>query len=546
MKKTVLAILVAFSILLCACGAMTSTVAETPVIEQEARNLMLSQLDELQIKSTDDAYRTSYQVFVYSFCDSDGDGIGDIPGLISKLDYIGDEGLGCDQIWTLPLFPSPTYHKYDVTDYCAIDAQYGTMADFERLVEECHQRGMRLIIDLPINHSCSEHPWFKAACDYLRSLPEGAEPSAEDCPYYGYYNFSDHQLGGYSNVSGTGYYYEARFTYTMPDLNLDSAAVRAEIENILRFWLDKGVDGFRLDAVTSFYTNNKNESIEFLRWLVDTAKGIKSDCYLVGEVWADQSAYAQYLASGIDSVFDFQFAGDGGIICSVVRGTRSASAYAEALENEETLYASYNADYINAPFYTNHDMARSAGYYAGDDGKCVKLAGALNLLMTGDSFTYYGEELGMRGSGKDENKRAPMYWSADSSSEGMCAGPKDMEDVKMKFPALDEQQSDPWSIYNYFRTAIHIRRALPVIARGSTEYIEALSAKEYCAFTRTDDTDSLLICVNTSKEAQTLNIGESAPEYAALRAVLTVDDKEIELIDGVLTLPPFAIAILSK
>ncbi|MBO6157710.1 MAG: hypothetical protein J6P72_00455 [Firmicutes bacterium] len=394
-----------------------------------------------------DAYRTSYEVFVYSFADSDGDYIGDLHGLQEKLPYIVDE-MGFSEIWLMPIFPSPTYHKYDTTDYMAIDPVYGTMPDFQLLLQDCHDRDVRLILDLALNHTSTEHPWFRQAASYLASLPENADPVYEDCPYVWYYNFTKEPYAGCSALSSAGltydgtesymeaagaskgdvigadspWYYEARFWSGMPDLNLSTEAVREEFTRIAKFWLDLGVDGFRLDALTSYYTDNTPASIDFIRWFTETAKAIKPDAYLVGECWTNQADYAKYYESGIDSLFDFEFAGNEGLIASIVRGSQKASAYAQACASEEALYASYNPSYINAPFYTNHDMARSTGYYAYDDGSRTKLAGALNLMQTGNCFVYYGEELGMKGSGKDENKRAPMYWVNPDNMPGTEEG----------------------------------------------------------------------------------------------------------------------------
>ena len=444
-----------------------------------------------------------YEVFVYSFCDSNGDGIGDLKGLEQKLDYINDgdeqtvDDLGCDMIWLMPVFPSPTYHKYDVTDYMAVDPVYGGMEDMERLIEECHERRMRLILDLPLNHTSSQHPWFTAASDYLRNLPQGADASADECPYLDYYHFSREPGNGYAPLEGTEWFYEARFWDQMPDLNLDRACVRSAVEEILDFWLDKGVDGFRLDAVTYYYSESREANIEFLRWLNDTAKSRNPDCYLVGEAWTDMDTYAAYYASGIDSLFDFAFSGQDGVISKVARGKKDASWYGQMLVNEEQLYAGYGDHVINAPFYTNHDMARSAGYYTRDDGSRVKLAEALNLLMPGQAFLYYGEELGMKGSGKDENKRAPMFWSADPAAEGMCQGPPEMEEVKMKFPPLEEQEIDPYSILSYTREAIRIRNRYPAVGNGKTVLSEELSGENVCVIERIlPDEEPVLLIIN--------------------------------------------------
>ena len=159
-------------------------------------------------ESPDDNYRTWYEIFVYSFCDSDGDGIGDLAGVTSRLDYLQE--LGVNGIWLMPIHPSTSYHKYNVSDYYAIDPAYGTMEDFDAFLAECQARDIHVILDLVVNHSGSEHPWFKAAADYLRSIGDG-EPDPADCPYLDYYFFQKSSGGGYCNVTGTDWYYEARF-----------------------------------------------------------------------------------------------------------------------------------------------------------------------------------------------------------------------------------------------------------------------------------------------------------------------------------------------
>ncbi len=284
--------------------------------------------------------RTNYEIFVGSFYDSSGDGTGDLRGVMEKLDYINDgnlssgSSLGCTGIWLMPVFPSPTYHKYDVTDYTGIDPAYGTMEDMDALIAACHDRDIRLILDLPVNHTSSEHPWFLAAAEYLREHGEAAAKALSEgdgtlpadlyaeCPYLDYYSFAAEKLQGYEPLPGTDFYYEARFWSGMPDLNLDSEAVRKELAEVIRFWLEKGIGGFRLDAVGYFYSDDSGQSIEFLRWLNDTAKAVSPDAYLVGEVWENQEVYARYYASGVDSLFDFAFAGPDGRIAKTVKGGR--------------------------------------------------------------------------------------------------------------------------------------------------------------------------------------------------------------------------------
>ncbi len=507
--------------------------------------------EDLNIKEMPLNYGTTYEVFVYSFYDSDGDGIGDLEGVIQKLDYINDgedgkgEDLEVNAIWLMPVFASPTYHKYDVTDYLAIDEQYGTVEDLKRLIEAAHERGVRVILDMPINHTSSEHPWFREACEYLESLDDTEVPDATVCPYVDYYHFTESVSGGYSALNDR-WYYEAQFWSGMPDLNLDSKAVREEIRNIFRYWLECGADGFRLDAVTSYYTGSNGSNTEFMVWVNETVKEIRQDAYIVGEAWTDQNTYASFYASGVDSFFDFAFAGNDGYIAKAVKGSITAESLVEKMEEEEQLYRSYSQTAVNAPFYTNHDMARSTGYYT-DDEEQTKLAGGLNLLMTGNAFLYYGEEIGMKGSGADENKRAPMYWSVTDDT-GICAGPPDMGNVRMVFSPQDEQSEDPFSIWNYFKTAIRIRNAFPVIASGSTYPVHEMCGETYATFIRRSDTEyeSVLIVINTGEEAVQVAFDGEGCGYTHMAAVLLTGSDTVTADKDVIEIPGRGIAVMIR
>lgn len=498
---------------------------------------------DLEPVARDDFYRTTYEIFPYSFCDSNGDGIGDINGIREKLDYISD--MGFDQLWLTPVHPSDTYHKYDVDDYYAIDPTFGTMEDYEALLAECHERGIRVLMDLVLNHTSDTHEWFRAATDYLRELPDDWEPDVEYCPYFGYYNFSREQLDGYVPLEGTNWYYEARFWSEMPDLNLSSDAVREEICNIMLFWLDKGVDGFRLDAVTSYATGNPDGNVEFLRFVVDAGKIFYPDCYFVGEAWTDRASIAALYASGIDSLFDFPFADSEGIIRSVMTNGYSASDFVQAMVRADEVYREANPNYVDAPFYTNHDMGRSAGFYALDDGPVTKMAYALSLLMAGNSFLYYGEEIGMKGSGKDENKRAPMYWSADPAALGMCTAPAGMDELQMKFPPLEEQLEDDLSLWRWFKEVIRVRRAFPAIARGTTEPVEGVSDESVAAFVRScEGQQDVLLVMNLRDRAATKDLSALGAAWQ-LAAVLNTNEEQITYENGNLSLPAYCIAVLT-
>ncbi len=510
--------------------------------------------DTIPLNIIEDNYRTYYEVFVYSFCDSDGDGIGDLQGLISKLDYINDgddttdTDLGCNGIWLMPIGPSPTYHKYDVMDYYDIDSDYGTMEDFKELLAECDKRGIKVIMDLVLNHSSSQNPWFTEACAYLKELGDG-EPDTAVCPSFDYYHFSREQGAGCYAVEGTDWYYEAQFWSEMPDLNLDSEALRAQIEEITGFWLDMGIGGFRLDAVKEFYTGNPQANIAFLDWFTTMVKEQKEDAYLVGEAWLDINDYAQYYGSGIDSLFNFAFADKDGIISKVVNGS-PASRYGTVSASLQETFGQYNENYTDAPFYTNHDMGRSAGYYAGENSeKQTKLAGAMNLFMSGSAFLYYGEELGMKGAGKDENKRAPMYWSTDAEKAGMCDGPADMDDFQMKFGSLEEQEQSPDSIYQYYKKVIKIRNQNPEIARGEVEYLESVSGDSFCVLKKTWEGSEVLLVFHTGAETAELDMSGIMVNGAEIsegniRGALESGEERIVLSNGTITMPGYSVLVL--
>lgn len=528
--------------------AVDEAIAESPMIQANAGELNV----------IDDKYRTFFEIFVYSYYDSDGDGIGDIQGLIQKLDYINDgddtttDDFGINGIWLMPIMPSTTYHKYDVIDYYDIDPEYGTLDDFKKLIEECHNRDIKVIIDMVINHTSSEHEWFTTACDYLKGL-DGKEPSESECPYFAYYNFSKEKVAEYYySVPGTDWYYEGKFWSGMPDLNLANPAVRQEFDAITDFWMEIGVDGFRLDAAKEYYSDDTAANVEVLSWFNDMVKAKDENTYIVAEVWTGIDVYAKYYESGIDSIFDFGFADSDGLIANVVKGLggKNATSYGKSVASLEERFGKYNENYIDAPFYTNHDTGRSAGYYNGENAESqLKMSAALNLFMSGSVFVYYGEELGMKGSGKDENKRAPMYWTQDAEAEGMCDGPKDMDEVEMIYPSLEEQKEDSYSIYNFYKQAVLLRNRYPEIARGTVTYIEELSDKNVCVIMKEYEGSKILLAFNISNEEMVvdltaLNIDGIESADLQLGGMLTTGEKAVEKESTSLVLPEYSVAIL--
>ena len=493
-------------------------------------------------ESPDDNYRTFYEIFVYSFCDSNGDGIGDLPGVISKLDYLQE--LGITGIWLMPVHPSQSYHKYDVADYYAVDPAYGTLEDMDRLLAECEARGIRVILDLVLNHTANNHPWFLEAAEYLRNLPEGAEPDAKECPYVDYYFFNREGGSGYHAVEGSGWYYEGQFSPDMPDLNLGSGLVRQELDAIMAFWLGRGADGFRLDAAKEFYTGQLSKNLEVLAWIQETARAYDPDVFLVAEIWENQMQIAEYYGSGFMSIFNFPFGDSSGKIVKALRGAgeeRYVSAYAADLQKADEAYLASNPDYVDAPFLSNHDVGRIAGFLSRDEYK-TKLAGAMNLFMGGSTFVYYGEEIGMVGSGNDPSKRAPMYWNA-ARNDGTTDPPPECElPGEYPFGSLEEQVNDDGSLYNYYRQAIAIRNALPVISHGRVAAETALNINCISAQRKIWGEEQCIILMNLNAEPGKADLS-GYPGWT-LAATLSADGGEIAMNGTDLTIAPWGIAVL--
>ncbi|MHC1786603.1 MAG: alpha-amylase family glycosyl hydrolase [Christensenellales bacterium] len=428
-----------------------------------------------------------YEVFVASYADGDGDGRGDLRGLSEKLPYL--QSLKVDGLWLMPISPSPSYHKYDVTDYLAVDPAYGTLADFEALAARCDGLRISLILDLVLNHSSSQHPWFLAACQSLRD--------GTGSPYRDFYLFS--QTAGHPVPEAPGWYYAGSFGPHMPELNLDSSALRGEIREILRFWITRGADGFRLDAVSKFHEENAVRNADFLTWLRESLQAIQPDVYLVGEVWKDANSILSHYGSGIDSLFNFPFADATGILVDAIRNQRGrglaekVAAWNKQLHDKDPLAR-------DAPFLSNHDMGRSAGFLMYKQDK-MKLAAALYLTLPGIPFLYYGEEIGMSGSGRDENKRLPMLWTADPAL--LPLPPADADQTQRLKAGVDLQEKDPNSLLSFYRALLTIRAAFPWFSRAEAEAVDT-GQTTVAAWRLHDATREALILHNLSDKSVTL------------------------------------------
>ncbi|ABX42705.1 alpha-amylase family glycosyl hydrolase [Lachnoclostridium phytofermentans] len=525
----------------------------TPEVSQDETKAVIPYDYVQNLNIIDDNYRNFYEIFVYSFYDSNGDGIGDINGVISKLDYINDgndatdSDLGFNGIWLMPIMPSTTYHKYDVTDYYNIDPQYGTLEDFKNLVSECHKRGIHLIIDFVFNHTSAKHPWFLEAVSYLESLKEGEEPDLEKCPYVGYYHFTKDYNGSktYYKAGTSNWYYEGVFWDQMPDLALENENVRKEIEDIAKYWLDLGVDGFRLDAAKEYFSGEKERNIEVLKWFSDYVKSVKEDADIVAEVWDEEGTIAAYYESGIPSLFNFPLSQHNGLITNTARklGTSSGKNFAKTLLRLDEKYKEGNPKYIDAPFISNHDTTRISAQCVNDEDQ-MKMSAGMLLTMNGSPYVYYGEEIGMNSKGtKDENKRLPMQWSATDTT-GITTPPANADSVEQKFPPVDEQMKDPLSLYNYYKRAVRIRNENPEIARGDMSVIEELCTKDISAIKKVYQGSEIVILYNINTESANILLKDAGLTELNIRGYLSVDGNAVTMSDGVVSMPKYSIVIL--
>lgn len=507
--------------------------------------------EELEIKPSEGKNRTYYEIFPYSFADSNGDGIGDINGIIAKLDYIED--LHYDGIWLTPVHQSTTYHKYDVVDYKTIDSQFGTLEDYDRLVSECHKRGINIILDLVFNHTSDQHEWFtKCATAHMR-------PNREDLQQYkDYYNFEAYTgtlKEGYERY-GSSLMYEARFWSGMPDLNLQSVldnpngALANELKEIMRFWLiDHNVDGFRLDAVTSYFTSDYDRNLQFLTWLNETAKEIKPDCYIVGEgSWGNSGENQRYQASGVDSFFNFAngYSADG-YIPFAVKGQKAAY-----LANIDAKNEACAAGGVPATFIGNHDTGRAYGLLNGSiNVNYVKCGYGLMAMCYGATFGYYGDEVGMvvlassgENSYKDEDRRQPMPWGDSYTCKPVKGSTAGTDDKKYPLGTVADQLNDKDSLLNYVKKANALRRSFPQIASNVAKEVFVNRDRNLCVVSKGEG-DSLVYIVWNASTTKELTFDVSTlPTKVSLAATLTIDGRA-SLKGDTLKMPAMSFAVLT-
>lgn len=515
-----------------------------------------------------------YQIFPLSYYDSDDSRKGDIKGITQKLDYL--EYLGVTAIWLTPIHPVPkgSYHGYAVNDYYSVRPDMGTlenynklrkearkgdkadldklvkeaqeqgMKDYEELIKEAHKRGIKVVMDLVINHTSTKHSWFIDAA------------LKEDSKYKDYYIWKKTDPG-WPNASGnsrqpgwqkyegdgvhSGHVFYAAFNFTLPDLNIKSDIVQKEIEKIAKFWIDKGVDGFRLDAVRYCIETGSGKgqidtepTIEYLQTFSKYVKSVNPDVYVIGEVFAGHNICKTYYKGfpGMDAVFDFEIGGKGGVIQGAFQTGRT-SAFYKVMNRFLAIGKTGIPLTFFSPFFSNHDSGRMPETLRTPEK--IKAAAAVFFTMPGGApYIYYGDEIGQReGVEKigDAQMRNPMYW--DSSkwagftkakgpwTRGMKSYYMDPSkaDDKNKKKAVNcnvaTQKNDPQSVLQMFRKMIAMRKKYKALQTGEyseikidLEKIKIHSKKKstkkpknpFITYIRSDSETAIMVFVNPGKK----------------------------------------------
>ncbi len=449
--------------------------------------------------------RTFYEVFVRSFQDSSGDGIGDLQGLIGKLDYLNDgdpntnSDLGVTGIWLMPIMESPSYHGYDVTDYMKVEPDYGTNDDFKQLITEAHKRGIAVIIDMDINHTSSEHPWFK----------DSQKVGSEHDQWYRWSDTKPAQLGPWNQqvwYPAGGRFYYAVFWQGMPDLNVSNPIVTDATHDIAKYWLDDmGVDGFRMDGARYYVEDDTKlmDSDGNLAWLKDWKGYVDSfspNALIVGEVWTTSFVVAKYVPTSLDMAFEFDLATS--MLNSAKSGTNGGVMPIETRSQKLYPPGQY------ARFLTNHDQNRTMFELTGDVNK-AKIAASMLLTGAGVPFIYYGEEIGMMGAKPDECLRTPMQWDATARTESFMAG-KGCKTNEATFNVVAED-GDPISLLSHYRNLIHLRNGHSALRVGSFTPLKSSDNKVY-SFIRQSSDETVLVVINlgdTSVGDYSLSVGKT-------------------------------------
>lgn len=431
-----------------------------------------------------------YEIFVRSFRDSDGDGIGDFNGITEKLDYLQE--LGIKGLWLMPINPSPSYHGYHVTDYYDVESDYGTMDDFKNLLEEAHKRDIKIIIDFVLNHTSTQHPWFQSA------LTPGS-------PYKDWYIWSETDPGTrgpwnqqvWYRASNGQYFYTVFNDTKIADLNYHNSAVREEAKKITSFWLeDVGVDGFRLDGVRYWVEDTRladsDANHAYLQEWGEYFRSINPRAFAIGEAWTDNANVKKYTNTNLemDAAFNFDMSG---AMSTLNQG--NVTTFRFVLQTTIRDFPEQD----NANFLTNHDMPRVMNVLGVDKKQKARLAAGILLTLPGIPFVYYGEEIGMSGTKPDELIRTPMQWE-NKKGAGFTEGTP-WEPVNSDFTTVNvaDQTNDDTSLLEQYRRLIQLRNEHPALRIGET-YVAESNTNKLVSYLRVHRDETLLVVINIDDE----------------------------------------------
>ncbi|MFT2009309.1 alpha-amylase family glycosyl hydrolase [Pontibacter sp. 13R65] len=497
-------------------------------------------LSTQQTKASEWPRGVTYEIFVQSFCDSDGDSIGDIKGMTSKLDYLQD--LGVEGVWLMPISPSPSYHKYDVTDYYGIHPDYGTKEDFQEFVREAHKRNIRVVIDMVLNHSGVDHPWFQASKNdpkspyrnfYVWAHKDDPETKGEGKIIAG----DSDNVNRWHAVEGSDSLYYGYFYGGMPDLNFDNPKLRQEVFKIGRYWLeDMGVDGFRLDAARHIFTDDRPEDnhnwwIEFKQEM----QKIKPDVYLVGEVWAEAEIVAPY-TKGLPALFNFEMS------WAMLKALKEGRGDSLAIKHAriQKYYSNINPDFIDATILSNHDQNRIMSELSGDQSK-AKMAASLLLTLPGSPYIYYGEEIGMQGKKPDELIREPFLWDVASKDNCRTKWVNPEYSTEQTVAPAAVQAIDQNSLLNHYKNLIRLRNNSKALTFGNVEPVQ-LENNAVAAFIRIHEDEALLVLHNLGGTAATVPLPAAYKEFTKTRFGHNLAATK----KGTVQLPGYSTLILQK
>ncbi|MEJ2017875.1 MAG: alpha-glucosidase [Maritimibacter sp.] len=531
-----------------------------------------------------------YQIYPRSFCDSNGDGVGDIPGIISKLDHLADLGVGF--IWLSPVFRSPMADNgYDISDYHDIAPEFGSLEDFDRLLAEAKARGIGIVMDLVVNHSSDEHPWFQEARTSRDSRYRDFYIWRDPGPDGGLPNDLQSLFGGpaWEFDAATGQYYLHFFDRKQPDLNWENPDLRAAVYEMMNWWFDRGIAGFRMDVIDLIGKQPDQGIVADGPRLHDYIQEMHRetlagrDVVTVGEAWSatldNALLYTGRDRDELSMVFQFSHVTAGwdetfgkwrDLPCDLVELKRVFNAWQEALAE----------DGWNSLFWSNHDLPRAVSKY-GDDGvwrtRSAKTLATVLHLMKGTPYIYQGEEIGMtntafarvedfddveirtnypiqaaRGLSEEEflaganangrdNARTPMHWDA-SANAGFTSGTPWLA-VNPNYSEINvaTDRADPDGVFTYYQKLIALRRAHPVITEG--RFVPLLEDHPAIwAYSREHDGQRLTMLANLSGAEQSVELPEAG---AVSGECLIANCAERSSLSGSISLAPWeAVAVI--